>query len=53
MVGYWTAQAEEWNARYQALPEQTQAELAALWEADRDEEDIEDEYVARLEALGL
>ena len=53
VVGYWTAKAEEWNARYQALPSDTQAELAALWETDRDEEEIQDEYIARLEALGL
>ena len=53
VIGYWTAKAEEWTARYQALPEETLAELNALWEADRDEQEIEDEYIARLEALGL
>jgi len=53
VIGYWIAKAEEWTARYEGLPAQTLAELSALWEADRDEEEIEDEYVARLEALGL
>ena len=53
VIGYWIAKAEEWNARYEALPAQTLAELTALWATDRDEEEIEDEYVARLVALGL
>jgi NADPH-dependent ferric siderophore reductase len=53
VIGYWTAKAEEWTARYQSLPAQTLAELTALWETDRDAEEIEDEYISRLEALGL
>jgi NADPH-dependent ferric siderophore reductase len=53
VIGYWTAKAEEWTARYEALPAQTLAELTALWESGRDEEEIEVEYTARLEALGL
>lgn len=52
-VGYWTAGAEEWRARYDALDETTRTELAAMWDTDRDPEDIEDEYVARLTSLGL
>jgi len=53
VIGYWTAKAEEWTARYESLPAETVAELAALWVSGRDQEEIEDEYVARLEALGL
>ena len=54
MVGYWTFKAEEWNARYEALSKQVRDELMAMWSDDsRDEEDIEDEYIDRLERLGL
>lgn len=52
-VGYWIDHAEEWRARYDALDESTRAELAALWEQDRNTDDIELEYDARLTALGL
>ena len=52
-VGYWTERAEEWNARYEALDADTRAGIAALWDSGRAEEDIEDEYDARLTALGL
>jgi NADPH-dependent ferric siderophore reductase len=52
-VGYWTVRAEDWNASYNALDADTRAGLEALWEADRPEEEIEDEYDARLTALGL
>lgn len=51
--GYWTVRAEDWNASYNALDADTRAGLEALWEADRPEEEIEDEYDARLTALGL
>lgn len=53
VVGYWTDGAEEWRERYEALTDETKAELVALWSSDRDAEDIEDEYISRLEALGL
>jgi NADPH-dependent ferric siderophore reductase len=54
VVGYWTFKAEEWNARYEALSQQVQDELMALWsDESRDEEEIEDEYIDRLERLGL
>ncbi len=54
VVGYWTFKAEEWNARYEALSPQVRDELLAMWSDDsRDEEEIEDEYIDRLERLGL
>lgn len=52
-VGYWIAGAETWRERYDALDEQTRAELDAIWQSDRDEEEQEDEYDARLTELGL
>lgn len=53
IVGYWTEDAERWRERYAALPEATRAELEAMWDSDRDEEDIEDDYEQRLSELGL
>jgi len=54
VVGYWTYRGEEWLARYESLDEKTKESLAELWEdTERDEEMIEDEYIARLESLGL
>jgi NADPH-dependent ferric siderophore reductase len=52
-VGYWVDHGEEWEARYRGLTDQVKAELDALWESDRDEEEIEDDVDARLEQLGL
>lgn len=54
IVGYWTEDAEAWRRRYDELPEETQAALAAMWsDTTRDEEEIEDEYIEELERLGL
>jgi len=54
VVAYWTYKGEEWLARYEGLDDTTKESLAELWEdTDRDEEAIEDEYIARLESLGL
>jgi NADPH-dependent ferric siderophore reductase len=52
-VGYWVDRGEEWNARWERLADDVKAELDALWESDRDEEEIEDDVDARLEQLGL
>lgn len=52
-VGYWIEDAEKWREDYDALDADTRAALDALWESDRDEEEIEDEYDERLTALGL
>lgn len=53
VVGYWTVDNEAWMARYEALPETTRQELLAMWDGDRDTEEIQDEWTARLESLGL
>lgn len=54
IVGYWTENAEQWREKYDNLPEADRARLAAMWDDDtRDEDDIEDEYEAELEKLGL
>ncbi len=54
VVGYWTEDSETWQRKYEELPEETRSALAAMWEdATRDEEEIEDEYTAALERLGL
>jgi NADPH-dependent ferric siderophore reductase len=52
-VGYWIDHAEEWRRRYDALDPATLASLEALWDTDRDEDEIEAEYDARLTELGL
>lgn len=52
-VGYWIDHGEEWQARYDRLADEVRAELDALWESDREEEEIEDDVDARLEQLGL
>lgn len=53
VVGYWTDNGEEYNRRLSELDEKTQAWLLEPWETDADEEEQEDEYIARLESLGL
>lgn len=53
VVGYWTDNGDEYNRRLAALDDATQAWLLAPWETDADEEEQEDEYIARLETLGL
>lgn len=52
-VGYWTDNAEQWRAGYDALDEATRSSLEVMWESDRDEDEIEAEYDQRLAALGL
>jgi len=52
-VGYWIERAEEWNERYAALDDAARESLESLWEEDRPEEEIEDEYDRRLSSLGL
>lgn len=54
IVGYWTENAEQWREKYDNLPETDRTRLAAMWDDDeRDGEEIEDEYEAELEKLGL
>ncbi|HWM74709.1 MAG TPA: siderophore-interacting protein [Nocardioides sp.] len=52
-VGYWVENGEEWEARFEALPEDVRTRLESMWEGDRDPEEIEDEYDAELTRLGL
>lgn len=53
VVGYWTDAAEQWHERWEALAPAVKAELEEMWQSDRDEADIEQEYDDRLTALGL
>lgn len=52
-VGYWTAGSEEWLARYESLGEPFHARLRAMWESDRDTEEISDEVAQLYEDAGL
>jgi len=53
LVGYWTANAEDWKARWEALPQTIQAQIDAAWHSGRNREDVRDEYDATLEKYGL
>ena len=47
-------EANAWLQSDEALSQEVQDELIALWaDESRDEEEIEDEYIDRLERLGL
>lgn len=52
-VGYWVDRGEEWQQRWSELGDDVRAELDALWDSGRDQEEIEDEVTERLERLGL
>jgi len=52
-VGYWIEDAEKWRERWDALDAGTRAALDAIWERDADEDELVDEYDARLTELGL
>lgn len=54
VIGYWTDKAEQWTERWDNLDAGTKEWLAKLWADDgRAVEEIEDEYFATLESLGL
>ncbi|WP_460796380.1 siderophore-interacting protein [Microbacterium sp. GXF0217] len=54
VIGYWTANAEEWREKYNSLDDAVLSRLTAMWnDESRSEEEIEDEYEAELEKLGL
>ena len=53
VVGYWTDASESWQERYDALDDSTRRDLEGLWDSDRDEEELLDEYEDLLTALGL
>lgn len=52
-IGYWTDKAEEWRARYDALGEEFQATVRALYDSDRDTEEVVDEVFRLYDAAGL
>lgn len=53
IVAYWVHEGEAWDAKWEALPAGIRARIEAAWSADRDPEDIQDDYDAALEQLGL
>jgi len=54
VIGYWTDKVEEWTERWDAVDAETKQWLVRLWDDEnRAVEEIEDEYFATLETLGL
>lgn len=53
LVGYWTANAEEWEARWEAIDPAIKAQIDAAWDSGRDPEEVRDEYDDALERFGL
>lgn len=53
LVGYWTANAEEWEAKWEAIDPAVKAQIDAAWDSDRDPEEVRDEYDDALERFGL
>jgi hypothetical protein len=54
VIGYWTDKVEEWTERWDAVDAETKQWLMRLWDDEgRAVEEIEDEYFATLETLGL
>lgn len=53
LVGYWTANGEDWDAKWAALDPAVKAEIDAAWDSNRDAEVVRDEYEATLEKFGL
>ena len=53
LVGYWTANGEEWEAKWEALDPAIKASIDAAWDSGRDLEEVRDEYELTLEKFGL
>lgn len=53
LVGYWTADGEEWDAKWEALDPAIKEQIHAGWDSGRDPEVVRDEYDATLEKYGL
>jgi NADPH-dependent ferric siderophore reductase len=53
LVGYWVADGEAWEARWDALPTEIRSAIEAGWDSGRDPEVVQDEYDAVLERFGL
>lgn len=53
LVGYWIANSEEWEAKWEALDPAIKAQIDTAWDSGRDRETVMDEYVDTLEKHGL
>ena len=54
VIGYWTDKSEQWAERWENLDPSVRAWIDNLWaDETRDAEEIEDEFFAKLESLGL
>lgn len=53
LVGYWVANGEDWDARWEALPADVKSAIEAGWDSGRDPEVVRDEYEETLEKFGL
>ncbi|SEQ54684.1 NADPH-dependent ferric siderophore reductase, contains FAD-binding and SIP domains [Devosia sp. YR412] len=53
LVGYWTANGADWDAKWAALDPAIKAQIAAGWNSGRDAEVVRDEYEDVLEKFGL
>lgn len=53
LVAYWTHEGEDWEARWNALPQAVRDAIDVSWSSGRDVEDVRDEYYATLEKYGL
>ncbi len=53
LVGYWIADGEAWDAKWDALDPAVKAQIDAAWDSGRDREEVRDEYEATLEKFGL
>lgn len=54
VIGYWTDKSEQWDEKWQNLDPSVKAWIDTLWADEaRDAEEIEDEFFAKLESLGL
>ena len=53
LVGYWIANSEDWEAKWDALDPAIKAQIDAGWDSGRDRETVMDEYIDTLEKHGL
>jgi NADPH-dependent ferric siderophore reductase len=53
LVGYWTDNGAEWDAKWAGLDPAIKAQIEASWDSGRDREELIDEYHATLEKFGL
>ncbi len=52
-VAYLTPTQPSTGTPYHALDDETRTALSGLWDSDRSDDEIEEEYDERLTALGL